>query len=287
MGVRVSAGTITSAEAAEQALNAVTTLLHHTFPSTGARLAKALDECGLEAPLGLEGWAGMLQLLVEVRDSLTLFGPGIFGDDLPALAAAIEPAGHGGLSRVRATVLSSAYRMAQKRARLLSKDPSAGSVALQRAVASAAGELEMWRQLAIDGGTPRIPVDLTGVVEAYAQLSRELEALGTSLGGTLENLSPAALLARLSALEDDRATLYRLPSVARLTAALRNRGLGPLLDEIAARNLSVRQAVDCLDYVWLSSILETISLSDPRVGTFSAESVNRTVEASARRTRST
>jgi very-short-patch-repair endonuclease len=49
------------------------------------------------------------------------------------------------------------------------------------------------------------------------------------------------------------------------------------LAELRQRNLTVDQAVACLGFVWHSSVLETVSLADPEVGTFDGAAYSRTV----------
>ena len=43
------------------------------------------------------------------------------------------------------------------------------------------------------------------------------------------------------------------------------------------RQLSVSQALECLRFVWLSSILESVSLADTRIGAFDGTARSRTV----------
>ena len=63
--------------------------------------------------------------------------------------------------------------------------------------------------------------------------------------------------------------------------SLRNKGLWPLVEEISRRRLTADQAGACLGTVWLSSILETVMLTDPRVGAFDGTAHLRTVSVFA------
>lgn len=74
-----------------------------------------------------------------------------------------------------------------------------------------------------------------------------------------------------------RRRLYKLPELHRLRSALLARDLGPLMAEMELRGMSTDQALGCLEQVWLASILETVSLSDRRIGAFDGEAHRRTV----------
>ena len=93
----------------------------------------------------------------------------------------------------------------------------------------------------------------------------------------LGQLSIPQLTARLQALTADTQTLFKLPELARLRAALHHAGMAPLIDEITHRDLTIDQALACVRQVWLASILDTASAADPRVGAFDGQAHLRTV----------
>src|SRR5208337_3265727 len=105
----------------------------------------------------------------------------------------------------------------------------------------------------------------------------ELRSLGAYARVDLADLSVDDLGSRLGDLLADRATLFRLPELFRLHQALERRGLGPVVAEMRDRQLAVDQALGCLRHVWLSSILETVSLTDVRIGAFDGPAHTRTV----------
>jgi very-short-patch-repair endonuclease len=120
---------------------------------------------------------------------------------------------------------------------------------------------------------------LGGAEGTYGQLLCELSHLERALGQSeLEELGPEQLVGRLRVFINDRETLYKLPELYRLTAALQGAGLLGLLAELKGRNLTVDQSVACLRFVWQSSILDAVSLADPEVGTFDGPAYTRTVD---------
>ena len=271
------AGSVTSAEAAQSALEAASTLAGHTLPSTTARLNGVLVECRLGAPPSLDVWSQVFALLEGVSVTLTEFDDKIFEEDLTALANDLAPAARGPLARFGARLANPAYRKAQQRARALSRNRPRNIKALHRAIVDASRQREIWRRRSFDGGAPRPPSHLASVKAAYEQLATEVRALNAWVGWPLDGLDLEGLSMQLSSLIADKATLYRLPELHRLKMGLARRGLSALVMEMASRNLAVDQALECLEYVWLSSILESVSLADRTVGTFDGEALRRTV----------
>ena len=270
-------GSVTSVEAAQSALQAAATLAGHTLPSTIARLNGVLAECRLGAPPSLEVWSQVFALLEGVSATLTEFDDKIFEENLIALANDLAPAARGPLARFGARLANPAYRKAHQRARALSRNRPRNIKALHRAIVDASRQQEIWRRRSFDGGAPRSPSHLASVKAAYEQVATEVRALSARVGWPLGGLDLEGLSTQLSSLIADKTTLYRLPELHRRKMGLATRGLSALVIEMASRNLTVDQALECLEYVWLSSILETVSMTDPRVGTFDGEALRRTV----------
>jgi hypothetical protein len=72
-GAAVEAGSITSSEAAQQALSTVTTLAAHTLPDALGRFTHACGECGLGMPTTISDLDRVLQLWKDVAASLEVF----------------------------------------------------------------------------------------------------------------------------------------------------------------------------------------------------------------------
>jgi very-short-patch-repair endonuclease len=270
--------TITTADAARMALDATRTLASRTLPMTTARLQQVLIDCGLSAPRTVQTWMHALALLEGVAASLAVFDPAVFETPLDELAATLVPASAGVFGRFRARISDGGYRRARKTALSLWRAGKPKSAELHAAVVAAAGQAAAWRQAAVDGGRPHLPPDLADAEGAFGQLCAEMQAVAGWAGtASLDQLSIPELEARLRALLADTQTLSKLPELARFRIALRGAGLGPLVEEIAHRHLSIDQALACIEQVWLSSILDTVSVTDRRVGAFDGQAHLRTV----------
>ncbi len=273
-----AAGTITTPDAARAALDAARTLAGRTLPETTARLRPVLLDCGLSEPRTVQDWMHALGLLDGVTASLAVFEPSVFEAQLDELAAALAPASAGVFGRLRARISDGGYRRARKTALDMCRAGKPKPAALHAAVAAAAGQTAAWRHASVVGARPHLPPDLAGIEGAFGQLCAEMQALAGWAGtASLDQLSIPELEARLRALLADAQTLYKLPELARLRTALRGAGLGPLTEEITHRHLSVDQALACAEHVWLWSILDTVSVADPRVGAFDGRAHLRTV----------
>jgi len=272
------AGTITTPDAAQVALDATRTLASHTLPETTARLRQVLIDCGLSEPQTVQTWVRALGLLDGVAATLAVFDPAVFEASLAELAAALAPASSGPFARLRARVSDGGYRHARKTALSLWRDGKPKPAAMHAAVVAAASQAAAWREAALDGGRPHLPPDLASTEGAFSELRAEMQAVAGWAGtASLDQLSIPELEARLQALLADTQTLFKLPELARFRTALRGAGLGPLVEEIAHRHLSVDHALACAEQVWLSSILDTVSAADRRVGAFNGQALLRTV----------
>ena len=119
---------------------------------------------------------------------------------------------------------------------------------------------------------------MAGAEGAFGQFCTELQSLAEwAGGGSLAGLSLPELQTRLQGLLADAQTLYKLPELSRLRTSLRGAGLWPVAEEVAHRHLSTEQALACLEFVWLSSIQDTVSVTDPRIGAFDGRAHLRSV----------
>jgi hypothetical protein len=273
-----AANTISTQEAARAALEAVRALASRSLPETAFRLGKLLAECGLREPETIEAWISALELLKGVSDSLASFESAVFEAPLDDLASALAPAAKGALSRTMALIGNGDYRQARKSARAFWRQGKPKSSALHAAVIAAAEQTTTWRQVTADGSLPHLPTDLDGTAGAFAQFYAELTALANLSGGTgLIKLSATDLQTRLREMLEDAQTLFKLPELSRCRNALYGAGLQQLVEEMTSRRLGTDHALSCADHVWMSSVLEAVSMSDPRVGAFDGQAHHRAV----------
>ncbi|HEV8652715.1 MAG TPA: AAA domain-containing protein [Actinomycetes bacterium] len=270
--------TVTSPGEAERALDTVEALAHHTLPAALAALDRALAETGLARPSTLAEWRQVVALFDGVSAVSTVFDPAIWSRDLGGLAHDLAPARGGPLARLAAQLTSPAYRRAAATLKALCRDRPLKPAALLSACAYAAEQRRRWSEHATDGGLPRPPGDLPGVVGSYNQLATELATLATWLPRQEVEQPPVAglpdLLERLLA---DRGTLTRLPELHRLGQALGRAGLTGLLAALRRRRLPGPRSLEALEHAWLASILDHVGVADPRIGAFDGELHSQTV----------
>jgi very-short-patch-repair endonuclease len=274
-----TAGTITTPDAAQAALTTARALAGRTLPETTALLRDIVTRCGLAVPETVSQWIRALALLKDVAVTLNRFDPAVFDAPLDQLAADLAPGRANPVARIWAQLTNSTYRRARETALGWWRPADKPSPAeLHQAVTAAAGQLSAWRQATTDGRGPRAAADLAGAEGAFGQLHTEMTDLARwACLPDIDQLSLSGFQAQVQALLADTGTLYRLPELARLRGSLRGQGLWPLVEEISHRRLTADDAVACLEHVWLSSILETVMLTDRRVGAFDGPAHLRTV----------
>ncbi|MQC25193.1 MAG: hypothetical protein DWG81_04530 [Chloroflexi bacterium] len=81
----------------------------------------------------------------------------------------------------------------------------------------------------------------------------------------------------LQDLEKERTYLMRFPRLKNLEQQLRDYGMTQALDDISALNLTGKSAGQALEYAWLSSVLDRISIIQPALSSFDVESQSRIV----------
>ena len=274
-----AAGTITTAESAQSGLNALSTLANHTLPEAAERFEHTVAECGLALPKTVRDWTTMLRFLDDVAATLSVLDPAVFDLPLEDLATDLAPSTRGTFSRLGARISRGDYRQARKTVLPLwigERKPK--PAVLYQAVVAAAQQRAIWRKGAVAPGRPHLPSDMASTRGACGQFSNELEVLMYLVDSAdLPDQSLVGLTERLELSLADTETLAKLPELVRLRTQLERMGLGALLREIAEGNLTVDQALACLEHVWLTSVLETVSIGDSRIGAFNGAAQHRTV----------
>ena len=107
-------------------------------------------------------------------------------------------------------------------------------------------------------------------LEWLAQRLRDTPAGGDLLTDDLD-----ALAARLQLLADQATSLPLVPTVVALRQRLAAAGLGPLLDDLAQRDVPAADVGAELDLVWWTSLLQHVAQTDPRYGRHDGETLRR------------
>jgi hypothetical protein len=270
---------VVSAEQAHEVREVLDRLRRHTLPATVGRLRAAAVETAVEPPASIEAAGRVLALWTEVGKTMQTFQVELYDAPLPELLPALAPLRGGLGKRMVARLFSRAYRQARKQVKALLR-PGAHRPRARELLAqldTAAGDLQSWQVVAADGARPTAPENVDELTGAFEQLQAELTGLATVLKVERLDGSTAELQRHPDALAADTATLGKLPELHRRRGALVQMGLWELLADLETRGLSPEASATALKHAWLSSIVEDIQLSDPRIAAFDGEQHSRTV----------
>lgn len=260
-------------QAEAQARQAEVESLRKQLPEVLANLRRAAEQCGQQAPPTLGGWRERFEWWGEAAQLSEIFDAAVYELSLDRIVEAAAPLGAPVTSRLAATLTDSRYRAARRELRdTLRGVRRVSSSELHEAVHRAHALRQAWESsAAAPGSVPTFPESLEALQASYEQLWASLQGLAQRIGRTSLDGTDAAVLGELDALLADVASLAKLPELHRMQTELTALGLGELLAKLDARPLSREEAGQVLRFAWLTSIVEHIQLSDPRVGSFDGE----------------
>ena len=261
---------ITSQEEASNAIAWIDYLQHHVLRAADKAMNAALTQCMLPLPNSIGDWKGLIDLWAGIDETLSIFSPEVFTEDLSNLLTLLEPATQGRLRRFQEAVGSAEYRHAKKTLRSFLKNDSIKTIELVDRARSAHEQATVWHKMT--NAPPAVPGNLDEVQQSYKTLEDTLLQLRCFLPHLeLEKLSVDSIDSMLSQLRKDQATLRKLPELHKLNVSLVNAGLGELIEWLGKSKLPPDLAKACFEYVWLQSIIEGIGFTDALVGTFDGE----------------
>ncbi|NDR54371.1 DNA helicase [Actinomyces sp. 565] len=258
---------------ATDALARLTRLADELLPAVREQVVAAADSTGITRAITLAQWCEQLEMLDGVRDSLDVFLPEVF--ERSAADMVIATASKQWRQEHRVEMGRSTRRRFTKQAKDL--------VRPGREVADLHGELvkvqqrrEVWRRYDPDGGWPHLPQGLDEMQRVAARAREAVSALQPVIGAdnSLMDLPLVDLEERSRVLAADDVTVHKLPDINRVTTALDDLGLIPLLDDLASRQVEPEQIDDELAYCWWSSLLAQVMREDPDLGGLDADALN-------------
>jgi hypothetical protein len=269
---------IVSAGEVRQAHEALDEVRRHALPRTRALLEHAATDTDLPQPQALAGWAELIDVWAEIDKTLSAMTPAIYEFDLQATCEALAPAGRGGAGRLWAALTSARYRAARARLRTaLLRGRTLGDQDLYSCALAARDSARKWAILG-GRGIPRAPRAVADCQASCTYLLDQLARLEAWTGQPgMAQMRTGDCERMLNRLNADRATLAALPELHRLRTSLQAAGLGDFVAEMAVRQASEDFAVRAFWYAWLASILDHLSLTDLRVGSFLAEAHDKAV----------
>ena len=235
------------------------------------------DACGLRKPDAMSDWADLLSLVEGVAATLERYSAELFVE-AEALATGLAPGAKGAFGRAMAAMGNGEYRRAKKRMVELAGGRKDSPGEMHDSAGLAADQGRRWTTISVDGGSPRVAETVAAARGLLTQLGDELRRVAERTGdASFDHSGDAELRMKLEALLADQATLVKLPELHRLSVALTNRGLWPLVTDMARRGLDASRVVRTLRFVWLESVLAHIAITDPLVGGFDRAGQDRAV----------
>jgi hypothetical protein len=236
-------------EDARRACEVAVRLSSRGLPMLVDRVARAAAEVGLRPPRSYPDAADVMRLLTSIQATMRVLGLSVFAAD-PARMAAATSDGTGLSFRER--------RALRKQARLLASADSLTDEQLSAALSTAAGELGQWVELRTDGNLPPLPVHVDELTALWADCEAQLAGLRVVVSLPAD---PQPLLEKLAA---DQDTAWKLPRLYELATLFGDLCLGPLLDELARREVGPDLVAGAFDYAWYTAILDHMRVLDPR-----------------------
>lgn len=270
---------ITSPQEAQQALEIANRCGNQDMDAVRRRLGAALQEVGLPEARTPADWGRALALVEQVRQTLDTFRVEVFDVPLTDLVDATASKEHREAQGIRLGLW--ARMRLRRQARSLLR-PGAPPDDLHAALKIADEQRSAWGQLVGSGGRPGVPDGIDEVQDVYEAITRALGWLAlrlatTAAGGDLLGTPLDDLQARCAALAGRPDRCAVLPRVVADLDLLRQCGLGPLVDDLAARRVAAVDAGPELDFVWWTSLLDHISTSDRAYGAHDGQALRRIV----------
>ena len=259
---------------AEVALTRVERLLEESLPALTVRARQIYEETGLVPAASLDDWVTQLGMLADVRDSLDVFRPEVFERDPGDMVAATATKAWRSNKRVEMGVW--ARRRLRRQARDLVR-PGRPLADLHTALVQAQVRREAWRAQCPSGGWPRLPGGFELVEDEFAAVRRDVEALEAVLSDDrprLSGLSMDHLVDRLTLLRFDAPSLNGLPERTTLLAKAEAAGLGPLIDDLRARQAAPDLAASEVELAWWATVFELILSQDPALAGYDGTSLD-------------
>ncbi len=263
---------------AQEALDLATKTANDLWPEFERLLEQVVDQLGIRPPNTLSEVASFLAVLGDARSVRQQYSAELFLSKPGELAAALEPAAAGWVTRTWAFLSNPAYRAARKRLRAL-RTTLAPTATLRQEALQAEDVLRRWQALAPSSAVPVEADDETELRAAFGALveaTKELEDMTEA--GPFDDMPLSAAALRLRALADDRQTPLRMPGIHDLRSRLSKEGLGGFVDDLRNHGVAAEHWLERFEYVWLYSALEDALATDPALASFNGRTHEQVIE---------
>lgn len=263
----------------QEALDNAHALQYTLLPTLHGRLREICIQTGLREPVSIQGMRRFLALLRETNSILEFFTPAVFEQPLAEMLPALRPLKQPAPTRLLARLVDSRLKRALNALRACARHDRVSGVALTRATARALKVGQEWRASGSRESAPTFTENLEALTDLLNTTESSLEKLSQATGRYLGADSPFKdLEARLVSLLEQRNAFMRFPELHRLEDGIRAHHLGPALDAAVSRGLSGPNTAQVIEFVWLSSVLEHIYVTQPALATFSRSAQDAAVK---------
>lgn len=234
-------------------------LATETLPRLIEMSRQVLEQTALPAPRNFGQLALFVHLLVDIRESLDRFQPGVFDRPVTDLITATGSSDEAGqLSRIQ-----------RRRLKSLAKEyirPGMHVADVHESLVRINQQRHTWHRFVETGHPPSVPpglADLQPLVHEAEQDVRELsQTLGREGPQDLAEMTTEALVDLMVQLGQESDVLRTLEDRAHVTATLHEWQLGPLVDDLANRHVATDAVADELELAWWRGALEHILTSN-------------------------
>jgi hypothetical protein len=245
----------------------------------GEQLNAILAESHVPPASSLADWQAAFETMSRVRHTLEVFRPEVFDVPLDEHIAATATRDWRAARGVEMGWLTR-WKVRQQAKRLLR--PGRPPADLHDELSDASEQRRQWYALVGGGGRPEISPGLSEGLKVLEGLTGDLDWLESRLpggaAGVLTSLPLTQMRGRLATLAARSDRLSVLPHVTGVLDAMRAAGLGPLVDDLAARGVPTAAVPAEVDLVWWASLAQELSLRDPAYGAHDGEGLRRTAE---------
>ncbi|WP_196222588.1 AAA domain-containing protein [Micromonospora sp. CP22] len=273
-GLRIWRGASPWAKAAIHTSDDVDNVLVHleglafgALQNAQQQIRNLVDRAGLDVPDDLTAWTDLFDLLSEIERTVDSYSEHIFGPDLDDYLYSTAPRRH----RPRRVEPLGLLRRFQLRRQLLRACPAAPRkrAEMYRGLLAAVDQRERWRKLSRSDSMPTALAGADLCMASFVQVRNHLAAVAACarIDG-LDQGSATTAAHTLAELDADRETLFLMPELNKQQQRFRSLGLGCLLDDLAARDVSSGEATDILLRAWLQVVLDEMRIRVPYLGQF-------------------
>ncbi len=255
--------------AAQQAVDLVTRLSSQTWSEFMSSHSELVKGVGFRTPKSLKEAQQMYSLVSAVRQTLDLYSPEIFKQNIQGMIRALAPGKTGGLKGIWTWCVSAEYRQARNQALKFRSAGKARGPELFAELSASEDQRMRWAELSSRSSLPQ-------TLPNYPDNRRKLDLAVADLAGLtsivpkkqFDSMALGELGAYIDVLAKDRLTPMKLPKLWEVEQGLEKSGVGKLVGELRKKNTVPEKWVPAFDQSWYASCLEAAQAEDPEIAGF-------------------